>query len=606
MPERTAVTDVFGTELDADEVPLVGKRVRLELGGDIGGVWTRFPVRNATTKTDVIFPAEAFTDATGKWVFAGLTPNASCTPDNTTYRVTLPDGSKIAMTVPSSGTPLWYWTLAVNSPPTVNPAPPGPQGATGPQGAQGPQGAAGSNGSAGAQGATGPQGAAGATGSQGATGATGPQGATGSAGSNGAQGATGATGSQGATGATGSQGATGATGSQGATGATGSQGATGPQGAQGPAGSFIPTAIKTANYTAARGDLVLIDTTGGTFTVTIPAASGGTGMIAVKWIAGAAAPTIQRSGSDHFNTTTGATSFQPTLANTGYELVSDGSAVWVVSTDDLPLSGLDARYYANTTALNAITAPSADVSLNSHKITSLTPGTASTDAATWGQTTAGIVTAKGDLVVATASGAVARHAVGANGTAVFADSSQSDGVGWQYPTRQMTFKSGSFVCPPLGAATSAPTQSEAHAVAWFIPYAQTFDRVCVTCTTLAASSVIRAGVYADNGSGYPGALISDWGTMDTSTTGDKTITVSWSPTPGLYWMVGVAQGGTPTVRMHTSSGGSLGLSSASQGNLGGGGIAGYSQSSVTAGLPANWTTTLTEKYTVIRVMMRAA
>jgi hypothetical protein len=49
------------------------------------------------------------------------------------------------------------------------------------------------------------------------------------------------------------------------------------------------------------------------------------------------------------------------------------------------------------------------------------PGTAGT----------GIVTTRGDVLVATGVGVVARHGVGADGTVLVADSTQADGVGWE-------------------------------------------------------------------------------------------------------------------------------------------------------------------------------
>lgn len=49
------------------------------------------------------------------------------------------------------------------------------------------------------------------------------------------------------------------------------------------------TTAKTANYTAAAGELVLVDTSGGAFTVTSPASGGA---FAVRWKAGTAAPSI--------------------------------------------------------------------------------------------------------------------------------------------------------------------------------------------------------------------------------------------------------------------------------------------------------------------------
>jgi hypothetical protein len=166
---------------------------------------------------------------------------------------------------------------------------PGPPGATGPTGATGPAGAAGPKGDTGGPGPTGPTGATGPTGPAGATGATGPAGADSTV-----PGPTGPTGPAGATGATGSQGptgTTGATGSQGPTGATGPGVPTG--GATGryltkrsatdfdtqwsiapPSGLIVTAASKTANYTAAHGDLVEVDASAGAVTVTVPVANG--------------------------------------------------------------------------------------------------------------------------------------------------------------------------------------------------------------------------------------------------------------------------------------------------------------------------------------------
>ena len=50
------------------------------------------------------------------------------------------------------------------------------------------------------------------------------------------------------------------------------------------------------------------------------------------------------------------------------------------STDALNLQAGDARYYLKTAKLNAITAPNADLSLNSQKITNLANATVGTDA----------------------------------------------------------------------------------------------------------------------------------------------------------------------------------------------------------------------------------
>ena len=119
------------------------------------------------------------------------------------------------------------------------------------------------------------QGASGSTGIQGASGSTGIDGATGVQGASGSTGLTGATGSTGIDGATGVQGASGSTGIDGATGvqgASGSIGIDGATGAQGASGISAAWSIITSNTTATIGSLYLADTSGGTFTITLPAA----------------------------------------------------------------------------------------------------------------------------------------------------------------------------------------------------------------------------------------------------------------------------------------------------------------------------------------------
>ena len=182
----------------------------------------------------------------------------------------------------------------------------GPTGPTGFTGGAGPTGAVGTGttgytgvtGYTGYTGWTGPTGA-GATGVTGYTGYTGTQGTQGVPGQQGQQGLTGYTGYTGPTGVVGPQGQTGWTGYTGVTGYTGNTGAgntgntgptglrgmtgwtgytgPGPTGATGPTGvgsSLIPTSIKTfagGNYTSFINDFVLVDTSGGSFTVYLPA-----------------------------------------------------------------------------------------------------------------------------------------------------------------------------------------------------------------------------------------------------------------------------------------------------------------------------------------------
>lgn len=62
-----------------------------------------------------------------------------------------------------------------------------------------------------------------------------------------------------------------------------------------------------------------------------------------------------------------------------------------------------------------------------------------------------------------------------------------------------------------------------------------------------ATSVFRFGIYADDGSGFPGALILDAGTVATATTGNKILAIAaLALQPGLYWFGGVIQAAPTT------------------------------------------------------------
>lgn len=112
----------------------------------------------------------------------------------------------------------------------------------------------------------------------------------------------------------------------------------------------LTRSARTGNFTAALGEIEALDTSGGTFTATIPVASGGKGRIVLKWIAGALPPTLALSGADHFNTSTGGTSTAPVMQNESLQLESDGSSIWTLTADDAPASllALTLVYARNT------------------------------------------------------------------------------------------------------------------------------------------------------------------------------------------------------------------------------------------------------------------
>jgi len=110
-------------------------------------------------------------------------------------------------------------------------------------------------------------------GASGVTGPIGPTGPTGATGPQGIQGPTGATGPQGIQGPTGPAGANGATGAIGPTGPAGAAGVAGATGPTGPAGSalvWIEITGNTAVDTYGSGTAYQFDSSGGSFTLTLP------------------------------------------------------------------------------------------------------------------------------------------------------------------------------------------------------------------------------------------------------------------------------------------------------------------------------------------------
>ena len=96
------------------------------------------------------------------------------------------------------------------------------------------------------------------------------------------------------------------------------------------------------------------------------------------------------------------------------------------------------------------------------------------------------------------------------------------------------------------------TQTQNNGTLLFVPIALsvpgTFDQIGWNVDTAGSvGSVIRLGLWASNSVGKPGALLSDAGTFDGTTTGLKQITfgVAQVLAAGLYW-VGAAQQGAPT------------------------------------------------------------
>jgi hypothetical protein len=222
------------------------------------------------------------------------------------------------------------------------------------------------------------------------------------------------------------------------------------------------------------------------------------------------------------------------------------------------------------------------------------------------------VTTKGDLIAATASKVVSRLGVGSDTQVLTADSTQATGVKWAAAGGGggiawfgISKASGYYSTGPFALGSpNTMSQDTMWLTPIYAPVAVPLASIGLQVTTAVASTTIRLGIYADNGSGMPGALILDAGTIDSSTTGFKEITISQAVGPGLLWLAGVAHTGAPSTAMHGTDQGGLSTSSSSD-IANSSSIPGYTQASVTSTLPANATTTPSASYRAPRILVKA-
>ena len=356
----------------------------------------------------------------------------------------------------------------------------------------------------------------GTTGSQGPTGATGPTGPAGSAssvaGPSGATGPTGPTGPIGTTGPTGPQGVTGPVGPPGTTGATGAAstvaGPTGPTGPQGTSISLLGTvatvgnlpassnAVNDAYIVTANEDLYVWSGSAWNNVGQIVGPQGATGATgAASTVTGPTGPT----GSAGLQGPTGPTGTQGNVGATG-PTGSGGIVSQINAPTNTDVLWLDTDEPAVALATIEVTAP------------------------------------------ITNSGTSSAANIGLD---------QSN-IGLKYAAPwQITYRSGYYYEPKIGSVLSATTYAinRLQATPFYLNQNITIDRIGAECITAAASTTFRLGIYSSDSNGLPSSLVLDAGTIDTSTIGAKTITISQALSAGLYYLVGVQQGGSTNATM---------------------------------------------------------
>lgn len=108
---------------------------------------------------------------------------------------------------------------------------------------------------------------------------------------------------------------------------------------------------------------------------------------------------------------------------------------------------------------------------------------------------------------------------------------------------------GHYLWSPLFTGGGTP-QAQVADVLSVMPFpiaiARTVDRVAVNVTVGAVNKVARLGIYADNGSCYPGALQVDSGEFSVADVELSTNVIDTDLTAGLYWVAFLTDG-TPTI-----------------------------------------------------------
>lgn len=121
------------------------------------------------------------------------------------------------------------------------------------------------------------------------------------------------------------------------------------------------------------------------------------------------------------------------------------------------------------------------------------------------------------------------------------------GVG---PSYGAIMRSGEDTWPVFsGTAAAAFGVGDMRCIPFHVPRPITAIRIGAKITSAGgAGSLARLGIYADDGTGKPGSLILDAGTIDGTVLGLGLITISQALPAGLIWLSYVAQVAAPTVQ----------------------------------------------------------
>lgn len=127
-------------------------------------------------------------------------------------------------------------------------------------------------------------------------------------------------------------------------------------------------------------------------------------------------------------------------------------------------------------------------------------------------------------------------------------------MGDRYARSTGAHRSGCYhqTAPAITLATVNTLGTALRVTPFVVPRRITITRMGLEVVNAGdAGCVMRMGIYADNGAGYPGALVLDAGTVPGDVVGVAEVTISKLLEVGTYWCGAVPQGVTttqPTIR----------------------------------------------------------
>lgn len=166
-----------------------------------------------------------------------------------------------------------------------------------------------------------------------------------------------------------------------------------------------------------------------------------------------------------------------------------------------------------------------------------------------------------------------------------------------------------FTASPSAVSTSATLGNGSLRLApWVVPNAVTVVRVGTDIATAGeAGSKFRIGIYADNGGGYPGALVVDAGQINGDSNTAQELTVSTALTAGLYWIGGAVQSAPttqPAVRIASSNVALIAVTTGTSMPAAAAATSGFLQTSVSGALPDPFTATPAAANLVPRIFVK--